>query len=149
MNKPEGCPVLNIKAKCMAENKTRPGDGSVQEFLDGISDPLRRTDAIRLNELMKEVTGADPVMWGDSIVGYGTYHYKYASGREGEWFLTGFSPRKQNLTIYVKGYLEKYQDRLKTLGKHKHGKGCLYINKLEDIDFENLRDLIAYSISAG
>jgi len=133
----------------MAENKTRPGDGSVQEFLDGISDPLRRTDAIRLNELMKEVTGADPVMWGDSIVGYGTYHYKYASGREGEWFLTGFSPRKQNLTIYVKGYLEKYQDRLKTLGKHKHGKGCLYINKLEDIDFENLRDLIAYSISAG
>jgi hypothetical protein len=133
----------------MAENKTRPGDGSVQEFLEGISDPLRRTDAIRLNELMKEVTGADPVMWGDSIVGYGTYHYKYASGREGEWFLTGFSPRKQNLTIYVKGYLEKYQDRLKTLGKHKHGKGCLYIKKLEDIDFENLRDLIAYSISAG
>ncbi len=132
----------------MAENKTKAGDGSVQEFLEGISDPVRQTDAIRLNELMKEVTGAEPVMWGDSIVGYGSYRYKYASGREGEWFLTGFSPRKQNLSIYVKGYLEHYQDHLKKLGKHKHGKGCLYINKLDDIDFENLRDLLAYSISA-
>jgi len=96
--------------------------------------------------MMKEITGSEPVMWGDAIVGFGSYHYKYASGREGEWFLTGFSPRKQNLTIYVKGYLENYKEWLNNLGKHKHGKGCLYISRLEEIDLETLRALIRHSV---
>lgn len=130
----------------MAENKTIPNQGSVRDFLKGIEDPFKRRDCIRLADMMKEITGAEPVMWGDSIVGFGTYRYKYASGREGEWFLIGFSPRKQNLTIYLKGYLENYAEQLKTLGKHKHGKGCLYINQLEDIDMYTLRALIKHSV---
>ena len=130
----------------MAQNKTKPNFGNVQDFLEGIEDPVKRSDCLRLAEMMKEITGSEPVMWGDAIVGFGSYHYKYASGREGEWFLTGFSPRKQNLTIYVKGYLENYKEWLKDLGKHKHGKGCLYISRLEEIDLETLRALIRHSV---
>ena len=132
----------------MTQNKTKPESHNVQDFLEGIEDPVKRSDCLRLAEMMKEVTGAAPVMWGDAIVGFGSYRYKYASGREGEWFLTGFSPRKQNLSIYVKGYLENYREWLKDLGKHKHGKGCLYINRLEDIDLEKLRALIRHSVEA-
>jgi len=95
---------------------------------------------------MYELTGAAPRMWGAAIVGYGDYHYKYASGREGDWFLCGFSPRKQSLSIYLMGYLENYEDLLSRLGKHKHGKGCLYINKLDDVDEQVLRRLISTSI---
>lgn len=131
----------------MAENKTKPNVRSVQEFLNGINNPVMRSDCLRLTEMMEQITGAEPVMWGDSIVGFGSYHYIYASGREGDWFLTGFSPRKQNLTIYIKGYLENYQHLLKDLGKHKHGKGCLYIKYLEDIDLKTLRKLIIQSIN--
>lgn len=130
----------------MAENKTQPNHGSVQKFLAGIDDPVKRNDCMELTEMMKELTGADPVMWGESIVGFGRYRYSYASGREGDWFLTGFSPRKQNLTIYIKGYLENYQGQLNDLGKFKHGKACLYIKRLEDVDFQELRALIARSI---
>ena len=130
----------------MAENKTKPTKASVQAFLQGIEDPVKRNDSKALVKLMTEITGAEPVLWGDAIVGFGNYRYKYASGREGDWFQVGFSPRKQRLSIYVMGYLEHYPEILKDLGKHTHGKGCLYVNKLEDIDLEVLRSLIETSI---
>ena len=135
-----------MKADTMAENKTRPTAANVQEFLAGIVDPVRRNECMRLSEMMQEITGAEPRMWGDSIVGFGHYRYAYASGRKGEWFLTGFSPRKQNLTIYVKGYLENYKEILKDLGRHKRGKGCLYIRTLDDVELETLRSLIIRSV---
>jgi hypothetical protein len=130
----------------MAENKTKPTAADVRKFLESIENPVRKQDCFRLAELMEEITGTAPRMWGSSIVGFGDYHYKYASGREGDWFLCGFSPRKQSLTIYVMGYLEFYGDLLVKLGKFKHGKGCLYINKLEDVDMRVLRRLIVTSI---
>ena len=130
----------------MAENKTQPTTKSVPEFLEQIEDPIRRTDCITVAALMERLTGSKPRMWGEFIVGFGDYHYKYASGREGDWFLAGFSPRKQNLTIYVMGYLEFYTEILEGLGKFKHGKGCLYIKKLEDIDLKVLETLISTSI---
>lgn len=130
----------------MVENKTKPSSGDVMAFLDKIADPVRRSDCMRLKELMQRLTGAPPLMWGDSIVGFGTYRYRYASGREGEWFLTGFSPRKQNLTLYISCALDQYKEILSNLGKHKHGKGCLYLNKLEDIDLKVLEELISSSI---
>jgi Domain of unknown function (DU1801) len=130
----------------MAENKTKPTAKSVPEFLDQIADPQRKADCLVIADLMEELTGAEPKMWGDSIVGFGDYSYKYASGREGDWFLAGFSPRKQNLSLYIMGYLETYSDLLKQLGKFKHGKACLYIKKLEDVDIEVLKSLIINSI---
>ena len=130
----------------MAENKTKPGPGSVEQFLDRIEDPGKQADSRSVARLMEEITGSGPVMWGDSMVGFGNYHYKYASGREGDWFLVGFSPRKQYLTLYITGYLEFYSGILENLGKHKHGKGCLYIRRLKDIDEEVLKTLIKTSI---
>lgn len=130
----------------MAENKTKPTTKSVPEFLGKIEDPKRKADSLTIAALMEKLSGSKPKMWGDSIVGFGNYHYTYASGREGDWFQVGFSPRKQNLTIYVMGYLEHYAGLLEGLGKYKHGKGCLYINKLEDIDMRILEDLISTSI---
>ena len=130
----------------MAENKTKPTTKSVPEFLDQIKDPKRKADSHTVAALMERLSGTKPRMWGDSIVGFGDYHYKYASGREGDWFQVGFSPRKQNLTIYIMGYLEHYSDHLEGLGKYKHGKGCLYINKLEDIDMTVLENLISTTI---
>ena len=130
----------------MAENKTKPTWLSVPEFIESIDDPVKQRDCKTLVQLMSELTGAPPVMWGDAIVGFGNYRYKYASGREGDWFQVGFSPRKLSLSIYVVGYLEQYPEMLKDLGKHKHGKGCLYVNKLEDIDMGVLRTLIETSI---
>jgi len=130
----------------MAENKTQPTAKSVPEFLEQIEDPKRRDDCIAVAGLMEKLSGSKPKMWGDSIVGFGDYQYKYASGREGDWFLTGFSPRKQNLTLYIMGYLEYYPDHLEKLGKFKHGKGCLYIKKLEDIDMGVLESLITTSV---
>jgi len=130
----------------MAENKTKPNTKNVHTFLEEIADPVKQSDSKKLVQLMKDITGSEPVMWGDSIVGFGDYHYKYASGREGDWFQVGFSPRKQNLTIYVMGYLENFGTILDNLGKYKHGKGCLYINELEDVDMEVLRNLIETSI---
>ena len=130
----------------MAENKTKPTAKSVPDFLDSMDDPVRKKDCQTIAAMMEELTGSKPKMWGDSIVGFGDYRYKYASGREGDWFLVGFSPRKQNLTLYIMGYLEFYTDILKGLGKFKHGKGCLYIKKLEDIDLDVLKTLISTSI---
>ena len=130
----------------MAENKTQPTTKSVPEFLEQIEDPKKKADCKTIAALMEKLSGSKPKMWGDAIVGFGDYRYKYASGREGDWFLAGFSPRKQNLTVYIMGYLEFYPDQLERLGKIKHGKGCLYIKKLEDIDMDVLEDLIASSI---
>ena len=130
----------------MAENKTKPTTKSVPEFLEQIEDPKRKADCLTIAALMEKLSGSKPKMWGDSIVGFGDYHYKYASGREGDWFLVGFSPRKQNLTLYIMGYLEFYTDVLEGLGKFKHGKGCLYIKNLEDIDMDVLETLIVTSI---
>jgi len=130
----------------MAENKTKATAKSVPDFLNSIEDPERRKDCKIIAALMEELTGSKPKMWGDSIVGFGDYHYTYASGREGDWFLVGFSPRKQTLSLYIMGYLEFYTDILEQLGKFKHGKGCLYIKKLEDIDLNVLKTLISNSI---
>jgi hypothetical protein len=97
-------------------------------------------------QLMAEVTGAEPKMWGDSIIGFGNYHYKYASGREGDWFLAGFAPRKQNLTLYIMAGFDGYEALMASLGKYKTGKSCLYIKKLEDVDTAVLKQLIKQSV---
>lgn len=132
--------------------KTQKTRASVRAFLDGVADERRRRDSFRILALMREVTGEPPRMWGSSIVGFGDYHYRYASGREGDFFLTGFSPRKQSLTLYIMSGFGDY-DRsgesaalLRRLGKFKTGKACLYINSLEDVDLEVLRELIARSV---
>jgi hypothetical protein len=126
----------------VAEPKTEPSDESVIAFINNLPDAGRRQDCLALVDLMRQVTQAEPRMWGTSIVGFGDYHYKYASGREGDTFIVGFSPRKQALTLYVMGYLEQYPEPLSRLGKYKMGKGCLYIKKLQDVDRGALRDLL-------
>jgi hypothetical protein len=130
----------------MAELKTKKNKASVEKFLNSVKDEKKREDSFKILKLMKQITKAEPEMWGTSIIGFGSYHYKYASGREGDWFLTGFSPRKQSLTLYLMTYLEKNKEILKKLGKYKTGKGCLYINKLEDVDLKVLKELITTSI---
>ena len=130
----------------MAENKTVPTDQSVDEFLNAIADEQKRTDSFALLNLMREVTGMAPTMWGSSIVGFGSYHYKYASGREGDTILAGFSPRKQYLTIYSMGGIDPDDDLLKKLGKHTTGKGCLYIKRLDDVDLPTLKRLVEESV---
>lgn len=130
----------------MAEPKTKPTDQSVEDFLNAISNEQKRADAFAILKLMKQVTRAEPQMWGSSIVGFGRYHYKYASGHEGDAPLAGFSPRKQNLTLYLMPGIDDYSDLLKKLGKHKTGKGCLYINKLTDVDLPTLKELVKRSV---
>ena len=129
----------------MAEPKTKPNEQSVEDFLNAVENETKRQDSFAILDLMKKETGDEPIMWGDSIVGFGTYKYKYASGREGEWPITGFSPRKQNLTLYIMSGFEEYDDLLKKLGKHTTGKSCLYIKKLEDVDQDVLRELVSKS----
>lgn len=131
----------------MAENKTKPTDASPEEFLNRIEDEKKRLEAFTILKLMKQVTGKKPVMWGPSIVGFGLYHYKYASGREGDFFVTGFSPRKQNLTIYIMPGFARYATLMKKLGKHKTGSSCLYIKKLDDVDMPTLKQLITESVA--
>lgn len=123
-------------------NKTLKTKADARAFIDSIPDENRRNDCHELADLMQEVTGAEPKMWGEAIIGFGDYHYKYASGREGDWFLTGFSPRKQNITIYLSYGFEQNTDLLKRLGKFKTGKACLYINQLSDIDLNVLKSLV-------
>ena len=129
-----------------AEAKTKPNDQSVEGFLNKVPDDKKRQDSFAILELMKQVTGEEPIMWGDSIVGFGTYKYKYASGKEGEWPVTGFSPRKQNLTLYIMSGFDEYDELLENLGVHSTGKSCLYIKKLEDVDQDVLRDLVSKSV---
>ena len=131
----------------MAGNKTQPTDASVEDFLNAVEQEQKRTDSFAVLEIMKDITGEEPLMWGPSIVGFGQYHYKYESGREGDFFLTGFSPRKQSLTCYIMGGFSRYDDLLSKLGKFKHGKGCLYVKKLEDIDLEVLKEMIRQSVA--
>ena len=131
----------------MAELKTKPNEQSVEDFLNAVENETKRQDSFAILELMKQETGAEPIMWEDSIVGFGTYKYKYASGREGEWPLTGFSPRVQNLTLYIMSGFEEYDDLLKKLDKHSTGKSCLYIKKLEDVDLDILKELISKSVA--
>lgn len=130
----------------MSELKTKPNNASVLEFLNKIDKEEKKQDCFAILEMIERATGDKAIMWGDAIVGAGSYHYKYASGREGDWMLTGFSPRKNNISIYIMGYLENYTVYLKKLGKHKTGKACLYINKLSDVDAEVLYDLIYQSV---
>ncbi len=132
----------------MADLKTQKNDASVVAFLNSIENETRKKDAFALLKLMKKVTKSEPSMWGTSIVGFGDYHYKYGSGREGDWFLTGFSPRKQSLSIYIMSGFSRFKEILSRLGKHKTGKGCLYINKLEDINMDVLHELIESSMQA-
>ncbi|MBI5350392.1 MAG: DUF1801 domain-containing protein [Chloroflexi bacterium] len=130
----------------MAELKTKLNKASVEKFLNGIKDETKRKDAFAILKLMQKVTKEKPKMWGSSIVGFGSYHYKYASGREGDWMLIGFSPRVQRLTLYIMPGFERYDALLKKLGKHKTGKSCLYINALEDVDAKVLEKLIEESV---
>jgi hypothetical protein len=129
----------------MAEPKTKLTDEKVDNFLNKIPDEQKRKDSFAILELMKEITKCEPRMWGTSIVGFGTYHYVYASGREGDWPMTGFSPRKQNLTLYIMPGFSKYDDLMKKLGKHSIGKSCLYIKRLSDIDMPTLKKLVQES----
>ncbi len=132
----------------MADLKTQRTTASVDAFVAAIEDEQRRRDCITIAAMMKEITGAEPAMWGDAIVGFGAYHYTYASGRSGDWPLVGFSPRKQNLALYLMPGFAEQSDLLKRLGRHKTGKACLYINRLSDVDVAVLRELIARSVDA-
>jgi len=130
----------------MAEMKTKPTNESVEKFLNRVSDEERRADCFAVAKIMEEITGEKPKMWGPSIVGFGSYHYKYASGREGDWPITGFSPRKKDLTLYLMMGYEKYKDLLEKLGKHSGGKSCLYINRLSDVHVPTLKKVIKVSV---
>jgi hypothetical protein len=130
----------------MADQKTKPTELSVEGFLDKIPDEGVRDDCYELVKIMKKITGSSPKMWGTSIVGFGNYHYKYESGHEGDACLTGFSPRKQNLTLYVMPGFTEHPDLLAKLGKHKAGKGCLYVKRLADVNTSELEGLIKHSV---
>ncbi len=130
----------------MAANKTQPNKSSVSEFLKNIDSDQRRKDSKALMKIMRKVTGHRATMWGDSLIGYGKYHYVYESGREGDSCLTGFSPRKHNMVIYIMPGFKPYSALLKKLGKHKTSTSCLYFNKLEDLDLTVLEKLIEKSV---
>ena len=129
------------------ELKTQKNDANVEKFLAAVEDETKREDGYTLLKLLKKITKKEPKMWGSSIVGFGEYHYKGKSGREGDWFVTGFSPRKQNITIYLPNRPKESAALLKKLGKHKEAVGCLYINKLEDIDKKVLEELVKQTVA--
>ena len=130
----------------MAELKTNKNDASVEDFLNTIKDEQIRADCFEISTLMSQVTKAEPKMWGSSIIGFGQYHYKYASGRENDWMLVGFSPRKQNITLYIMAGFDRYDELLAKLGKFTTGKSCLYIKKLADVDKKVLKKLVTESV---
>lgn len=130
----------------MYELKTKETRNSVREFIESVENPKRREDAYRLLDIFTEVTGLEAKMWGPSIIGFGSYHYKYASGHEGDAALVGFSPRKAKMSLYVTTGASKEKDLLNKLGKYTSGKSCLYVNKLEDIDVDVLKRIITQSI---
>jgi hypothetical protein len=130
----------------MTKPKTTPTAASVEAFLNAIADDARRQDCLAILEIMKRATAAEPKMWGPSIVGFGNYHYKYESGREGDWFLTGFSPRKRDLTLYIMAGFERYDALMEKLGEYKTGKSCLYVKRLADIEVAVLTQLIQESV---
>lgn len=133
----------------MAENKTKPTRSSVTAFLNKINAQQLRDDCFAILELMQKVSNAEPVMWGSAIIGFGTYHYVYESGREGDAVVIGFSPRKQNISIYLMGGLKKVEEELSKLGKYKTGKGCLYIKSLGDVNVEVLERVFAKAFKAA
>lgn len=130
----------------MSELKTQENDQSVNAFLDAVESDKKRQDCYTIAALMEKISGSPAKMWGDSIVGFGKYHYKYASGREGDWMLLGLSPRKQAITLYLMSGFYQFKDILQRLGKHKTGQGCLYIRTLEDVDVAVLEELIKKSV---
>jgi hypothetical protein len=130
----------------MVVTKTQPSQSSVTEFLASVEDPNRRTDARTVAAMMRRATGKRAKMWGQSIVGYGSYHYRYASGREGESMLTGFSPRKQALVIYIMPGFSSFDKLMARLGQYKTGESCLYIKRLSDVDEQALEELITKSV---
>lgn len=131
----------------MVENKTKATSVDPKGFVAAIEHPVRRADAQVLLELMSRVTGCQPKMWGPSIVGFGSYHYKYDSGREGDFIITGFSPQKAKLSVYIVSGYDNLSDELARLGKHKIGRSCLYINKLADVDLQVLEDIVRKSVT--
>lgn len=131
-----------------AENKTKPTKESVSAFINGVENETRKRDAKTVLAMMKKITGEKPKMWGPSIIGFGEYHYKYESGREGDMLNVGFSPRKANLVLYVMGSIAEDDPLRSKLGKYKTGKACLYVNKLDDIDLAVLEKIIAKSYKA-
>ena len=131
----------------MAAAKTLPTDASVEEYLLTVENEDRRADTRAVIEIMKRITGCQPVMWGDSIIGFDTYHYKYASGREGDWMVSAVAPRKAALTVYVMAGFDRYGELMGRLGKYKTGSSCLYLKKLSDADPEALEELITSSVA--
>ena len=130
-----------------AELKTKKNEASVEDFIEALGDEKKREDSYAILKMLKKITKEKPKMWGSSIVGFGELPYKGKSGREGTWFITGFSPRKANLTVYLTAGVNRYPDLLKKLGKHKTGVGCLYINKLEDVDKKVLEELVTKGVA--
>ncbi|TDF35791.1 DUF1801 domain-containing protein [Alteromonadaceae bacterium M269] len=130
----------------MAGNKTVQNQGDVSAFLSQIQNEEKRNDCLQLLNLMQGITNQEPAMWGGSIVGFGSYHYRYESGREGDFLRVGFSPRAQNISIYIMPGLGNFEEQLSTLGKHKIGKSCLYVKRLSDVDFDVLTDIIKQSV---
>lgn len=136
------------KKSKLAEIKTKPSVASVEDFINSIEDEIKRKDCFQLVEMMKKASGEEPVLWGNSIIGFGNKRYKSErSGREVDWFLIGFSPRKANLSLYISVAIEEHADALKILGKHKTGGGCLYINRLDDVDLNVLMGMINTALS--
>ncbi|MFC7364674.1 MULTISPECIES: DUF1801 domain-containing protein [Bhargavaea] len=130
----------------MYKQKTQPSDNSVIEFIEQVDHPRKKEDAYRLLDLFSETTGKEPIMWGPSIIGFGKYHYRYATGHEGDAPLVGFSPRKSKISLYVTADDTERQEQLSRLGKHSSGKACVYINKLDDINQEVLKEMIQSTI---
>jgi len=129
-----------------AEPKTKVNDASVTEFLNSVADQQKRNDCFEILKMMQQITKEEPKMWGSSMVGFGSYHYKGKSGREGDWLLIGFSPRKQALTLYLTGGFDTHAALLKRLGKFTTGMGCLYVKTLEDVDKKVLKELLQASV---
>ncbi len=132
----------------MAENKTKKTAVDPEAFLDTVEDERKRDDTRRVMQMMSEVTGEPPAMWGPTMIGFGNYHYVYESGREGDWFLTGLSPRSNALTLYIMPGFEQYEELMGRLGTYKTGKSCLYIKRLDDVDFDVLRELVEQSVAS-
>ena len=131
----------------MATNKTTQNEDPVEDFINAVDDEQKRRDSWDMIGLMKKITGSEPRMWGSSLVGFGSYHYQYASGREGDFFLTGFSPRKTAFTIYIMPGFSEYADLMEQLGPYKTGKSCLYIKNLDVVDRNILEQLISKSVA--
>lgn len=130
----------------MAELKTKVNEQNVHDYLQTVTDETKRKDCQTISKLMQEITNVNPKMWGDAIVGFGEYEYSYSTGRTGTWFMMGFAPRKANISLYIMGCSgEKKEELLSRLGKHKSGKGCVYINKLADINFDVLKEMCVVS----